>query len=87
MRYKIRRDVKASSGRKDAALSALIALQNENNIYIQREHTIEYMESMIDDLVNIAVQSEEKFIAYLLNLAREEARSAKSRASWQASAA
>jgi hypothetical protein len=42
---------------------------------------------MIDDLANIAVLSEEKFIAYLLNLAREEARSAKSRASWQASAA
>jgi hypothetical protein len=83
MRYKIRRDVKASSDRKDAALSALIALQNEN----KREHTIEYIESMIDDLANIAVLSEEKFIAYLLNLAREEARSAKSRASWQASAA
>ncbi len=87
MRHKTRRDIQATSRSRDAVLTALSALQEKSDAYIHREQSLEYVESMINDLMIIAIESEEQFIAYLLSLAREEARAAKSRASWQASAA
>ncbi|WP_125461530.1 MULTISPECIES: hypothetical protein [Rhodomicrobium] len=87
MRKLTRRDENLGGLTNDKVEAQILVMIQGSAEPMSNEEAYGYIENMASELTRISAKMENRFLAYLLHMAAEEARSSKARGDWTASAA